>query len=656
MNMADAFLQAILAEPADDAPRLIFADWLEEHGDADRAAFIRAQCEAARLGPWERRRRELEWQSQAMLARHGARWRAELPALSGVEWTDFERGFVSAVRVPAAATLYRHADAIAAAAPVYRAEVVKFSQRQAGPPPSIPRWLRALRLDGDWVDYREPPYLSQLPEELEVVRFPHGYNLDWLTTIPLRGAFTRLKVEGDHTVGSMVTRTLARSNLTTGLRRLELGTRWIDYNTGYYQDPTIGPEGARELAESPNLARLEALDLNRQRIGTEGLSHILTSPHLRGLRELEVRSGGINYVSAFEESRGAPLTRLDLSQNPIADRGVRHLANSPRLAQLERLDLDTAEVGPAGLEVLAQAPFWHSLRELDLGHNPLGDAGARTWGLLRDNPPSELHTLRLADCDLDATGGTALAGIPWLVNLLALDLSGNELGVDGLAQLGGLAGGDLRSLSLAATGLEGAAAAHLAPFRLTLVRLDLSRNTLGPFPRERPLTSGLGALLGKGPMPQLLTLLLRRCQLSARALEPLFHGNPCPHLFTLDLADNLLDTEAIQFLLRSPLASQLVDLDLSRNDLRDSAAALLAGSPALARVRRLNLCRNGFTEEGLVALATSRHLAAVTDLLIAGQTRSYGFSQGSQRLLNERFGERWNWQPDEDDPEYTDEE
>ena len=28
----------------DDLPRLIFADWLDEHGDADRAEFIRLQC------------------------------------------------------------------------------------------------------------------------------------------------------------------------------------------------------------------------------------------------------------------------------------------------------------------------------------------------------------------------------------------------------------------------------------------------------------------------------------------------------------------------------------------------------------------------------------------------------------------------------------
>jgi uncharacterized protein (TIGR02996 family) len=44
MTHVDAFLADIREHPHDDAPRLIFADWLDEDGHADRAAFIRAQC------------------------------------------------------------------------------------------------------------------------------------------------------------------------------------------------------------------------------------------------------------------------------------------------------------------------------------------------------------------------------------------------------------------------------------------------------------------------------------------------------------------------------------------------------------------------------------------------------------------------------------
>jgi uncharacterized protein (TIGR02996 family) len=43
-----ALLNAIIAAPDDDLPRLVYADWLEEHDRAERAEFIRVQCELRR--------------------------------------------------------------------------------------------------------------------------------------------------------------------------------------------------------------------------------------------------------------------------------------------------------------------------------------------------------------------------------------------------------------------------------------------------------------------------------------------------------------------------------------------------------------------------------------------------------------------------------
>lgn len=44
-----SFLAAIISEPDEDTHRLVYADWLDEHGDPDRAEFIRVQCEWERL-------------------------------------------------------------------------------------------------------------------------------------------------------------------------------------------------------------------------------------------------------------------------------------------------------------------------------------------------------------------------------------------------------------------------------------------------------------------------------------------------------------------------------------------------------------------------------------------------------------------------------
>lgn len=50
MTHEEAFMEAILAAPADDAIRLEYADWLEEQGRVERAEFVRVQVAMARMG------------------------------------------------------------------------------------------------------------------------------------------------------------------------------------------------------------------------------------------------------------------------------------------------------------------------------------------------------------------------------------------------------------------------------------------------------------------------------------------------------------------------------------------------------------------------------------------------------------------------------
>src|SRR5262245_48641373 len=97
MSSDRAFLADILANPDDDAPRLVYADWLEEHGDPIRAGFIHLQIEHARLPTHDPRRREMVEREKAMLAEHAAAWRSDLPAWTRREVCWFRRGFVAQV-------------------------------------------------------------------------------------------------------------------------------------------------------------------------------------------------------------------------------------------------------------------------------------------------------------------------------------------------------------------------------------------------------------------------------------------------------------------------------------------------------------------------------------------------------------------------------
>src|SRR5579884_921107 len=96
-----AFLADILAHPEDDAPRLIYADWLDETGDdADRARaeFIRLECQAARVDE-EDVREELQARADALLSRFRTAWFGDIAEL--VEVYNTRRGFVGQVGVSA---------------------------------------------------------------------------------------------------------------------------------------------------------------------------------------------------------------------------------------------------------------------------------------------------------------------------------------------------------------------------------------------------------------------------------------------------------------------------------------------------------------------------------------------------------------------------
>jgi uncharacterized protein (TIGR02996 family) len=92
----DGLLRAILDHPDDDTPRLVYADWLEEHGDAKQAHFIRTQIGLGRVPAYHPLRIRLWHSSERDLVTGGLPWRSALPkgALpAGVRVDTYRRGF-----------------------------------------------------------------------------------------------------------------------------------------------------------------------------------------------------------------------------------------------------------------------------------------------------------------------------------------------------------------------------------------------------------------------------------------------------------------------------------------------------------------------------------------------------------------------------------
>lgn len=167
MTDHDALLATILAHPDDDLPRLVFADFLEESGDAERAEFIRVQCELARMEPclltsvdegfgpapcrcgWhglDRRQRELTAADIGRGRLIGRLPGGLVPKLPGYRSPDryatARRGFVEAVQIPWAWWL-AHADAILAAQPVCTVRLTDWPDLNRVTPGARGRcWLR----------------------------------------------------------------------------------------------------------------------------------------------------------------------------------------------------------------------------------------------------------------------------------------------------------------------------------------------------------------------------------------------------------------------------------------------------------------------------------------------------------------------------------
>jgi uncharacterized protein (TIGR02996 family) len=133
-----ALLAAVLEFPEQDAPRLIYADWLDEHGDAPRAEFIRVSVELA-WRPYSERRtahyRDLLVRFRALVAAHRAAWVA--PFTTEPTRVLFRRGFIEVARLMPAEVL-RIEDAALALEPLFELEVF-------GPPP----WTGGAPPDGD---------------------------------------------------------------------------------------------------------------------------------------------------------------------------------------------------------------------------------------------------------------------------------------------------------------------------------------------------------------------------------------------------------------------------------------------------------------------------------------------------------------------------
>jgi uncharacterized protein (TIGR02996 family) len=145
MTDGEALFAAVLREPDEDTPRLVYADWLEENDQAERAEFIRVQVELARAPT-----SALFSQQKTLLARYEDEWLAPLRApgqpLEGGAGALFRRGFVEVVWTSARRFLEK-AGELFAVAPVRELRVTRANPEEYRRLMNSPRLARLRGLD-----------------------------------------------------------------------------------------------------------------------------------------------------------------------------------------------------------------------------------------------------------------------------------------------------------------------------------------------------------------------------------------------------------------------------------------------------------------------------------------------------------------------------
>lgn len=149
---------------------------------------------------------------------------------------------------------------------------------------------------------------------------------------------------------------LARSGILSRITQLTIRGR-------------VGDSGVGALADSPDLAHIERLNLKSVGMTDDGLARLLEATDFRPMR-LALTDNEITDQGATELARSPATSRLEclyLSRTRIADDGVTALAQSPHLGRLQMLALGALEeLTDEGARALVESPSLTSLRRLEV--------------------------------------------------------------------------------------------------------------------------------------------------------------------------------------------------------------------------------------------------------------------------------------------------
>lgn len=357
---AEPFYAAIRANPDDDLPRLVFADWLDENGQPDRAEYIRLSC-AINREPEAERLKEWKTTAEELFRCHRMEWFGSL--LKEFKQHNLDRGFITSIA--GTPTQYFHfATEWDLFAPCLSKVGVGLTGMDAGTVLGLDFVQRITHLLFDSVAPASLDSLAahvELPNLSELFIQTNGLNqlsegirfTDWCLARATNAL--RLSIGFGDIRGADPSRIQVSTTCTLLERHLDL-SNLIAFRLWGVSDVV-----ARALVRWPGLKQLAELNLHNCCVSEEALTVLM--PALLNTR-IEV---------------------LRLGNNSFSNSAIRHLVDTPYPSSLRELRLDRNRIGDSGVNELIASPHLRADLVLYIGNNTFS---GRSAARLRERFPN----------------------------------------------------------------------------------------------------------------------------------------------------------------------------------------------------------------------------------------------------------------------------
>jgi uncharacterized protein (TIGR02996 family) len=575
----EGLLRAAFRDPDDDTPRLVFADFLEENDQPERAALIRYQCELARLKPQSKRARERRALIDPLVAKFLKRLE---PLPEAITITEFHRGFLG----------------------------LQIDFLLLGEEGSLPARFAELFRDG-WV------------ESVSC----HAGNLAYCLT-----AGTELLVRvGTIDVSAVRVDDEVLISLAAGTGEARFNGRLARIKVHKNNQKAFDQLLRAQQGETVALTALKgALGPNRHhsRLTTYVFDLLLRTGQLAGATELALHGwlGDEDLAALLATDLGA-LRNLRLEGWNLSWDGVAALANDPALARVTALDLTTCRLGSDSVADLAAGTGLRGLDALLLQECSLTDKDVATLARAQGFP--NLWYLGLAlNGAVTVRGARAVLAAPHFPKLTTLNLSGTAVREpEQIALILDAPARPRLTVEFGPVNVE-----------RTIEGAEVTLTIGGNGDPRNNLFENFASCAGAKWVTQFVAP--RVVGRSVAAVAAAFDPNK---LWRLDLTDNALGAAGVTEFVAGFANFKLRELILRECRIGVGGLRALLGSPLFTSVRKLDLRENNLGAAGIAALLKVDVPSALEELALTDYGAGYGMGPTEKRQLRAKFGARLKW-------------